>query len=66
MTFDGRKNCSSDPTLDALEDWRFWLQLMKDRFVVGIPKRTSAYKALALAVNMTSAALPSTIFTWIG
>ena len=23
----------------------FWLQLMKDRTIVGIPKRTSAYRA---------------------
>lgn len=43
--FDPLKNFSFDPALDALEDWRFWLQLMKDRFVVGIPKRTSAYRA---------------------
>ena len=34
-----------DPELHALEDWMFWLQLMKDRSVVGIPKRTSAYRA---------------------
>ena len=36
---------SFDPELHALEDWMFWLQLMKDRSVVGIPKRTSAYRA---------------------
>jgi len=35
---------SFDPELHALEDWIFWLQLMKDRSVVGIPKRTSAYR----------------------
>ena len=33
-----------DPELHALEDWMFWLQLLRGQSVIGLPQRTSAYR----------------------
>jgi hypothetical protein len=33
-----------DTGLDALEDWEFWIRLLDDGKIHGIPKRTSAYR----------------------
>ena len=59
-------NLSFDPALDALEDWMFWLQLMKDRTIVGIPKRTSAYRAPRPGSEYEKRRTADHHTTWIG